>query len=139
MIRKADLREHWDGIMVFDEARDLVSSSGTTGRPVDIPVKQEEDQSRVMRVGRLLKELGVGPGSRVLQLLSLNDLFTLGPLAWQATKSLGACGIRCSAQRLGRMRQVLRYVTDMMLADEDPYDAFLSGNAAPRQQLRLVT
>jgi len=26
-----------------------------------------------------------------------------------------------------------------MLAAEDPYDALQSGNAAPRQQLRLVT
>ena len=34
---------------------------------------------------------------------------------------------------------LLRHVVDMMLATEDPYDAFASGNAAPRQQLRLVT
>lgn len=36
-------------------------------------------------------------------------------------------------------RQLLRQVVDMMLAAEDPYDALTSGNAAPRQQLRLVT
>ncbi|WP_166416126.1 capsule biosynthesis protein [Cochlodiniinecator piscidefendens] len=35
-------------------------------------------------------------------------------------------------------RRLLRQVTDMMLAPEDPYDALRSGNAAPRQQLRLV-
>ena len=35
-------------------------------------------------------------------------------------------------------RQLLRQVVDMMLQDEDPYDALLSGNAAPRQQLRVV-
>lgn len=35
-------------------------------------------------------------------------------------------------------RQLLRQVVDMMLAEEDPYDALKSGNAAPRQQLRLV-
>jgi len=29
-------------------------------------------------------------------------------------------------------------VVDMMLQPEDPYDALTSGNAAPRQQLRLV-
>ena len=38
---------------------------------------------------------------------------------------------------LGR-RALLRQVVDMMLAPEDPYDALASGNAAPRQQLRLV-
>ena len=36
-------------------------------------------------------------------------------------------------------RQLLRQVVDLMLASQDPYDALSSGNAAPRQQLRLVT
>jgi capsular polysaccharide export protein len=40
--------------------------------------------------------------------------------------------------REGR-RQLLRQVVDMMLADEDPYDALRLGTAAPRQQLRAVT
>ncbi|MBP0484075.1 capsule biosynthesis protein [Sagittula salina] len=35
-------------------------------------------------------------------------------------------------------RQLLRQVVDLMLASEDPYDAFASGTAAPRQQLRVV-
>lgn len=35
-------------------------------------------------------------------------------------------------------RELLRQVVDMMLAAEDPYDALVSGSAAPRQQLRLV-
>ncbi|WP_102223005.1 capsule biosynthesis protein [Acidimangrovimonas sediminis] len=35
-------------------------------------------------------------------------------------------------------RELLRQVVDMMLAPQDPYDALSSGNAAPRQQLRLV-
>lgn len=40
--------------------------------------------------------------------------------------------------RSGR-RQLLRQVVDMMLSQEDPYDALLSGTAAPRQHLRAVT
>lgn len=36
-------------------------------------------------------------------------------------------------------RQMLRHVVDMMLHPEDPYDAFKSGTAAPRQQLRIVS
>jgi len=36
-------------------------------------------------------------------------------------------------------RQLLRQVVDMMLSDEDPYDALKSGRAAPRQPLRIVT
>ncbi|CUH53253.1 capsule biosynthesis protein [Shimia marina] len=35
-------------------------------------------------------------------------------------------------------RQLLRQVVDMMLSDEDPYQALATGTAAPRQQLRLV-
>ncbi|MDO9637881.1 MAG: capsule biosynthesis protein CapA [Pseudotabrizicola sp.] len=35
-------------------------------------------------------------------------------------------------------QEVLRQVVDMMLSTEDPYDALISGSAAPRQQLRLV-
>lgn len=35
-------------------------------------------------------------------------------------------------------RRLLRQVVDMMLATQDPYEALLTGNAAPRQQLRLV-
>lgn len=35
-------------------------------------------------------------------------------------------------------RQALRLVVDMMLSNEDPYQALKSGHAAPRQQLRVV-
>lgn len=35
-------------------------------------------------------------------------------------------------------RQLLRQVVDLMLAPEDPYDAFAHGTAAPRQQLYAV-
>lgn len=35
-------------------------------------------------------------------------------------------------------RQLLRQVVDMMLDDEDPYDALRSGKIAPRQSLRIV-
>lgn len=35
-------------------------------------------------------------------------------------------------------RQLMRQVVDMILSDEDPYDALKSGRAAPRQPLRIV-
>ncbi|MGR3485801.1 MAG: capsule biosynthesis protein [Paracoccaceae bacterium] len=35
-------------------------------------------------------------------------------------------------------RALMRHVVDMMLSDEDPYDALRSGSAAPRQPLRAV-
>ncbi len=39
----------------------------------------------------------------------------------------------------GGRRQLMRQVVDLMLAEQDPYDALITGNAAPRQQLRVVT
>ncbi len=36
-------------------------------------------------------------------------------------------------------RQLLRQVVDMMLDDEDPYDALRSGKISPRQALRIVS
>jgi len=106
VIRKRHLRDHLEEIVDFEDAVDVVSSSGTTGRAVDIPVQVAEERTRVLRVRRVLQELGVSPGSRVLQLLSLNDLFTLGPLAWLAAKEEGACVLRCSPQRVERVLQV---------------------------------
>ncbi|WP_417597448.1 capsule biosynthesis protein [Pararhodobacter oceanensis] len=35
-------------------------------------------------------------------------------------------------------RQLLRQVVDLLLAHDEPYDALISGRAAPRQHLRLV-
>lgn len=35
-------------------------------------------------------------------------------------------------------RQLMRHVVDLMLAPDDPYTALLRGDAAPRQQLRMV-
>lgn len=36
-------------------------------------------------------------------------------------------------------RQLLRQVVDMMLAQDDPYDALVAGTATPRQQLHVVS
>ena len=36
-------------------------------------------------------------------------------------------------------RQLLRQAVDMMLSPDDPYDALITGTAAPRQQLQAVT
>ena len=39
---------------------------------------------------------------------------------------------------LGGRRQLMRHLVDMMLAQDDPYTALIRGDAAPRQQLRMV-
>lgn len=39
---------------------------------------------------------------------------------------------------LGGRRQLMRHLVDMMLAPDDPYTSLIQGDAAPRQQLRMV-
>ena len=60
-IRKQHLRDHLDDIVDYAGAVDVVSSSGTTGRPVDIPVHALDDRSRVLRVRRVLRSSGWFP------------------------------------------------------------------------------
>lgn len=110
IVRKDDLKRHADEIMCWDGAVDVVSSSGTTGRPVDIPLLAAEEQNRVDRVRRTIREIGVGPNGRVLDLLSLNDMFALGPQMWLAIKAEGAMAIRCQAARLQRILDVVHYL-----------------------------
>ncbi|WP_428266984.1 phenylacetate--CoA ligase family protein [Haliangium sp.] len=110
VVRKSHLRDGRHDLLSYPGAVEIVSSSGTTGRPVDIPIVGEEERSQVARVQRIMRELGVGPGTRVLQMLSLNDLFSAGPLAWQAAKAEGACVIRCTTERAGRVLQVLEHL-----------------------------
>ncbi len=110
IIRKDDLKQHAEAIMQWDGAVDVVSSSGTTGRPVDIPLLADEERNRVDRVRKTIREIGVSRGSRVLDLLSLNDMFALGPQMWLAIKAEEALAIRCQAPRLKRVLDVIRYL-----------------------------
>lgn len=99
VIRKSDIRDHWDGLIEYGDFTDIVSSSGTTGRAVDMPVHRLQEQVWVESISRVLMELGAEPGDRMLQLLSNNDMFTLGPLVCQAAKKIGVGPIRCSPER----------------------------------------
>jgi len=110
IVRKDDLKQHAERIMNWEGAVDVVSSSGTTGRPVDIPLQPEEELNRVDRVRRTIREIGMNRSSRVLDLLSLNDMFALGPQMWLAIKAEGALAIRCQAPRLKRVLDVVRYL-----------------------------
>ncbi|MEZ9411688.1 phenylacetate--CoA ligase family protein [Vibrio lentus] len=109
VIRKNDIRDNWDDLILYGDFTDIVSSSGTTGRPVDMPVHRLQEQVWVESISRVLTELGAEAGDRMLQLLSNNDMFTLGPLVWQASKKVGVGTFRCSPQRLSRVNSVIKY------------------------------
>ncbi|HHI94420.1 MAG TPA: phenylacetate--CoA ligase family protein [Gammaproteobacteria bacterium] len=109
IIRKRDISNNWDTLIEYGDFTDAVSSSGTTGRPVDLPVHRLQEQIWVDCVSRVFNELGAVPGDRLLQLLSNNDMFTLGPLVWQAAKKTGVGTFRCSPQRTKRILEVIQY------------------------------
>ncbi len=109
IIRKNDISKNWDTLIEYGDFTDAVSSSGTTGRPVDLPVHRLQEQIWVDCVSRVFGELGAVPGDRLLQLLSNNDMFTLGPLVWQAAKKTGVGTFRCSPQRTKRILEVIKY------------------------------
>ncbi|NOX91904.1 MAG: phenylacetate--CoA ligase [Gammaproteobacteria bacterium] len=109
VIRKRDISDNWDTLIEYGDFTDAVSSSGTTGRPVDLPVHRLQEQIWVDCVSRVFSELGAVPGDKLLQLLSNNDMFTLGPLVWQAAKKTGIGTFRCSPQRTKRILEVIKY------------------------------
>lgn len=109
VVRKHHLRDHWEDIMEYGDVTDFVSSSGTTGRPVDIPVHRLQEQIWVNSVGRVLSEMGVQPGDFVIQMLSNNDMYTLGMLVCQAAKQQGVGVFRCSPQRVNRLVDIMKY------------------------------
>ena len=106
VLRKTDIRDHWEGLIDPANCVDVVSSSGTTGRPVDVPIHRVDSLNRIHAVRRTLEELGVREGSRILIMFNLNDLFAFGPQVWEAAKSLGAITLRGSGARVGRMLQL---------------------------------
>ncbi len=109
ILRKKDISQHWDDLIEYGDFVDVVSSSGTTGRPVELPVHRQQEQLWVDCVSRGLTELGARPGTKLLQLLSNNDMFSLGPLIWLAAKKIGVGPFRCTAQRVRRVADVINY------------------------------
>lgn len=109
LLRKQDISRHWNDLIEYGDFVDVVSSSGTTGRPVDLPVHRLQEQLWVDCVARGLTELGAKPGFKLLHLLSNNDMFTLGPLIWLAAKKVGLGSFRCTALRARRVADVINY------------------------------
>src|SRR5579863_8401655 len=79
VIRKKDISKHWKELIEYGDFGDMVSSSGTTGRPVDIPMHRAHEEIFTECLAQVFCELGLVANDKVLHLLSLNDLCTLGP------------------------------------------------------------
>jgi phenylacetate-CoA ligase len=70
-VTKSTLRDHGSDLYVVDDPVDFVSSSGTAGRPIILPIRREEEPLRVSPIRRALRELGVRRGDRVLHNINM--------------------------------------------------------------------
>lgn len=107
VVRKSDIRDNMIDIISYEGFSDVVSSSGTTGSPVHLPVNCEQEKVWVKSVTRVLKELGFSKSDKLINLLSMNDLFTLSPLVWQACKHLESGSFRCSPTRTKLFKDIV--------------------------------
>ncbi len=107
-IGKATLRDHGRDLYLTEEVVDFVSSSGTSGNPVILPVRAGEEDFRVRPITRVLRELGVGPDDRVLHNFNSYALYVFGYYSILAVRELRAGLIRMGPLMEERQVQILR-------------------------------
>jgi phenylacetate-CoA ligase len=107
---KATLRDHGADLHAAGDVVDFVSSSGTTGRPVILPVLREEEPLRVYPIRRVLQELGLGPGDRVLHNFNMFALYVIGYYSALAIREQGCAIVRTGPSMEERQLEVIRQV-----------------------------
>ena len=93
---KADLEAHNDDFLAVPRARvrDIVQSSGTTGRPTRM-MYTARDLARLARNEAVcFRGCGMGPGDRVLLTCTLDRCFVAGYAYCLGAQAVGAAGIR---------------------------------------------
>ncbi|VEB44758.1 phenylacetate-CoA ligase [Chromobacterium violaceum] len=107
-IRKQDLSNHWDELMEYGDFTDVVSSSGTTGRPVELPVHRLQEMVWVDCVARVLTELGAKPATAccICSATTTCSRWAAGAAGGQEG---GSGPFRCSPQRTRRILDVVHY------------------------------
>jgi phenylacetate-CoA ligase len=93
---KADLEAHNDGFLAVPQTRvrDIVQSSGTTGRPTRM-MYTARDLARLARNEAVcFRGCGMGPGDRVLLTCTLDRCFVAGYAYCLGAQAVGAAGIR---------------------------------------------
>ena len=105
---KADLRDHGGELLIADDPVDFVSSSGTSGRPVILPIRRSEEPLRVWPIRRVLTELGLGRGDRVLHTFGMSALYVIGYYAALALREQGCALVRTGPGMEERQIDVIR-------------------------------
>jgi phenylacetate-CoA ligase len=108
LINKATLRTHQRELYVADDPIDFVSSSGTAGEPIILPVRRIEEPLRVVPIRRVLQELGLGRGDRVLHNFNMFALYVIGYYSALALREQGCALIRTGPSMEERQIDVIR-------------------------------
>lgn len=107
-IDKATLRDQGSELYRFEGVVDFVSSSGTSGKPVILPVTAEEECLRVHPITRVLKELELNPRDRVLHNFNMYSLYVFGYYSALAVRELGCALIRTGPMMEERQLAIIR-------------------------------
>ena len=107
-LTKSALRDYGSDLYVADDPIDFVSSSGTAGRPIILPIRREEEPLRVFPIRRALQELGVGRGDRVLHNFNMFALYVIGYYSALALREEGCALIRTGPAMEERQIDVIR-------------------------------
>ena len=93
---KADLEARNDDFLAVppEEVRDIVQSSGTTGRPTRVMYTARDLERLAYNEAVCFKGCGMGPGDRVLLTCTLDRCFVAGYAYHLGAQAVGACTIR---------------------------------------------
>lgn len=93
---KADLEARNDDFLAVppDAVRDIVQSSGTTGRPTRVMYTARDLERLAYNEAVCFKGCGMGPGDRVLLTCTLDRCFVAGYAYHLGAQAVGACTIR---------------------------------------------
>jgi phenylacetate-CoA ligase len=108
LMSKSTLRDEGPDLYVTEDIVDFVSSSGTAGKPVILPVTREEEPLRVHPISRVLRELGLGPGDRVLHNFNMFALYVFGYYSALAVREVGCALVRMGPVMEERQVDILR-------------------------------
>jgi phenylacetate-CoA ligase len=126
-------REAW--AVPPERAAEWVSTSGTTGKPLDVPLTASDLDRLARNEEAALALAGIGPGDLVVLAVAMDRLFVAGLAYWLGAARLGAARVRVGPQ-LASQPGMLRDLIARMDAGEGrvfviAVPSFMTGVEAP--------
>jgi phenylacetate-CoA ligase len=91
-----------------DEIRELVSTTGTTGAPVFVPMTANDLERLAETERRGFSWMGAGPGTRVHLAATIDNLFVAGLAYLEGVRRVGATAVRVGVQPAQRHLDLIR-------------------------------